>query len=155
MWILVVEDEASMRDVVCQGLTEANHTVTAARDGAEALAALESGSYDAVLLDMLLPAVSGLDVLRRLRSGANHVPVLILTALDSPADVVAGLDAGADDYLVKPFAFDVLLARLRAISRRAVVPPIPQLKVADPGLQPSSRSVERCGSPVLFTVPAF
>jgi DNA-binding response OmpR family regulator len=155
MWILIVEDEPSMRRIVSQGLKEANHTVTAARDGAEALAALAHTSFDAVLLDMLLPGIGGLDVLRRLRQQRNHVPVLVLTALDSSADVVAGLDAGADDYLVKPFAFDVLLARLRAISRRAASPPVTQLQVADLVLTPATRTVTRGGTPIALTATEF
>jgi DNA-binding response OmpR family regulator len=155
MWILVVEDEPSMRRIVAQGLKEANHTVTVARDGAEALAALESTTYDAVLLDMLLPGVGGLDVLRRLRQRRNHVPVLVLTALDGAADVVAGLDAGADDYLVKPFAFDVLLARLRAISRRAAAPPVAELTVDDLVLTPATRTVTRGGRPIALTLTEF
>jgi DNA-binding response OmpR family regulator len=155
VWILVVEDESSMRRIVCQGLTEANHTVTAARDGAEALAALDTTAFDAVLLDIMLPGISGLDVLRRVRQRRNHVPVLVLTARDSTADVVAGLDAGADDYLVKPFAFDVLLARLRAISRRAVVPPVAHLTVADLVVTPATRAVERGGRPIVLTATEF
>ena len=155
MWILVVEDEPSMRRIVAQGLKEANHTVTVARDGVEALAALESTTYDAVLLDMLLPGVAGLDVLRRLRQRRNHVPVLVLTALDGAADVVAGLDAGADDYLVKPFAFDVLLARLRAISRRAAAPPVAELTVDDLVLTPATRTVTRDGQPMSLTSTEF
>ena len=151
----MVEDESSMRRIVCQGLTEANHTVTAARDGAEALAALDTTAFDAVLLDLMLPGVSGLDVLRRMRQRRNHVPVLILTARDSTADVVAGLDAGADDYLVKPFAFDVLLARLRAISRRAVAPPVAHLTVADLVVTPATRAVERGGRPIVLTATEF
>ncbi len=155
MWILVVEDEPSMRRIVVQGLKEANHTVTAARDGAEALAALASTPYDAVLLDMLLPGMGGLDVLRHLRRHRNYVPVLVLTALDSAADIVAGLDAGADDYLVKPFAFDVLLARLRAISRRAVSPPVAQLTVDDLVLTPAARTVTRGGRLLSLTSTEF
>ena len=155
MWILVVEDEPSMRRIVVQGLKEANHTVTAARDGAEALAALESTTFDAVLLDMLLPGVGGLDILRRLRQQRNHVPVLVLTALDSATDIVAGLDAGADDYLVKPFAFDVLLARLRAISRRAAAPPVAELTVDDLVLTPATRTVTRDGQPISLTSTEF
>jgi DNA-binding response OmpR family regulator len=155
MWILVVEDEPLMRRAVQQGLEEANHIVTVASDGIEALEALESTSFDGVLLDMMLPQIGGLEVLRRLRSRNNAVPVLALTALNSPADVVAGLDAGADDYLVKPFAFNVLLARLRAISRRAATPPLAQLKVDDLILTPATRFVERRGIPIPLTATEF
>jgi len=155
MWILVAEDEPAMRDIVRQGLEEANHTVTVARDGDEALSALTSTTFDAVLLDMMLPAMSGLDVLRQLRARGNHVPVLIVTALDGSVDMVSGLDAGADDYLVKPFAFEVLLARLRAISRRAINPPVAVLRIDDLTLAPAGRTVERGGIPVALTATEF
>ena len=115
MWILVAEDEASMGDLLTQGLQEQNHTVTLARDGEEALAALAASSFDAVVLDVMMPRVSGIEIARRLRAGKNHTPILMLTARDAPADIVTGLDAGADDYLVKPFSLSVLLARLRAM----------------------------------------
>jgi DNA-binding response OmpR family regulator len=155
VWILVVEDEPAMRDIVRQGLAEANHTVTLARDGAEALAALESTTFDVVLLDVMLPVVTGIDVLREMRARGSRIPVLLLTARDGSADVVAGLDAGADDYLVKPFAFDVLLARLRAISRRATSPPIAVLKIDDLTLEPATRTVARMGVPIAVTATEY
>ncbi|MEO8481985.1 MAG: response regulator transcription factor [Acidobacteriota bacterium] len=155
MWVLVVEDEASMRAVVCQGLREAHHTVTEARDGGEALAALATAAYDAVLLDLMLPVASGLHVLREVRAANNHVPVVVVTARDGSDDVVSALDAGADDYLVKPFAFDVLLARLRAISRRASSPPIAELRVADLVLAPSARAVRRGATILSLTATEY
>src|SRR5205823_2753198 len=119
VWILVVEDEISMGELLRQGLEEANHTVTLARDGLEGLHAARTSSFDAIILDIMLPAMDGIEVARQLRASRIEIPILMLTARDAAADIVRGLDAGADDYLTKPFSFKVLLARLRAISRRA------------------------------------
>lgn len=119
MRILVVEDDPTARAAVIRGLEAAGFKVDAAADGEEALLYLDSGHYDAVVLDRRLPGVSGDEVLARLRRRGQKVPVLMLTALDRVSDRVGGLEAGADDYLVKPFAFDELVARLRALIRRA------------------------------------
>src|SRR5690349_16132116 len=102
MWILVVEDERAMADLLRQGLEEDNHSVTLARDGIEGLAAAEMSSYDAIVLDVMMPRMDGLELTRRLRAGGIQTPILMLTARDAPMDVVNGLDAGADDYLSKP-----------------------------------------------------
>jgi DNA-binding response OmpR family regulator len=120
VYILVVEDERRLAQVVRRVLEEEGHTVDVAYDGEEGLAMAMEGSHDVVVLDILLPGIDGIEVCRRLR--ANHVdaPVLLLTALDAVDDRVKGLDAGADDYLPKPFAFQELLARLRALGRRRV-----------------------------------
>jgi two-component system copper resistance phosphate regulon response regulator CusR len=155
MWILVVEDELPMARMLRQGLEEQNHTVTVAADGAEAIEAATATTFDAIVLDVMLPALSGLVVTRRLRQAGSHVPILMLTARDSPDDVVKGLDAGADDYLVKPFALNVLLARLRALSRRAANPSIPVLQVDDLILDPTSREVSRGGTQVSLTATEF
>ena len=143
MWILVVEDEPAMRDVLRQGLEEENHTVTVAANGMEGIHAAETLNLDAILLDVMMPGMSGIDLVRRLRAGGRQTPVLMLTARDAAHDVVRGLDAGADDYLTKPFSFDVLLARLRAMSRRSAQPPKTKLQVADLVLDPASRQVRR------------
>lgn len=143
VWILVVEDEPAMRDVLRQGLEEENHTVTVAADGMEGIHAAETLNLDAILLDVMMPGMSGIDLVRRLRAGGRQTPVLMLTARDAAQDVVRGLDAGADDYLTKPFSFDVLLARLRAMSRRSAQPPKTKLQVADLVLDPASRQVRR------------
>ena len=119
MRILVVEDEPATRSAVCRGLAAAGFAVDEARDGTEAELFLEQRHYDAVVLDRRLPDVSGDAVLARLRRRGVMVPVLMLTALDRVSDRVTGLEAGADDYLVKPFAFEELLARLRALIRRS------------------------------------
>jgi DNA-binding response OmpR family regulator len=118
MKILVVEDEPVLADALRRGFTEERYVVDVAHDGEEALWAAKGGGYDLVILDLLLPRLPGLEVCRRLRSSGNRVPVLMLTALDATDDVVAGLDAGANDYMTKPFAFRELAARVRAALRR-------------------------------------
>ena len=155
MWILVAEDEAVMAGLLRQGLEEDNHRVTVARDGLEALSAMEHNDFDAAVLDFMMPSISGVDVVRRLRSQGSQTPILLLTARDAAEDIARGLDAGADDYLVKPFSFKVLLARLRAISRRAVQPAVAQLRVADLTLDPASRRITRSGQNVTLTATEF
>jgi len=155
MWILLAEDEPLMGQFVVQGLEEENHTVTLARDGLEALAALETCTFDAVVLDVMMPGLSGIGVAQRVRKSGSQVPILMLTARDAPADIVEGLDAGADDYLVKPFALNVLLARLRAISRRATQPSVLVLQVSDLTLDPASHIVCRAGREIGVTATEF
>jgi DNA-binding response OmpR family regulator len=155
MWILVVEDEPAMREVLRQGLEEQNHTVTLARDGEEAVSAAETSAFDVILLDIMMPRTDGIEVTRRLRAGKNHVPILMLTARDANMDVVRGLDAGADDYLVKPFAFDVLLARLRAVSRRRDKEPVRLLEIDDLALDPAAHRVTRAGGEITLTATEF
>src|SRR5579884_1163249 len=155
MWILLVEDDPFLGPVVAQGLREENHTVTLVRDGLEALAALETARLDAVVLDVMLPGLNGIDLARRVRKSGNQVPILMLTARDAPGDIVKGLDAGADDYLVKPFALRVLLARLRALSRRASRPAIAVLQVGDLTLDPGSHVVARAGREIDLTATEF
>ena len=118
MRILVVDDEPAVRDSLRRALALEGYEVELAADGGEALRLLATSSPDAIVLDLLMPGVDGLEVCRRLRAGGDQVPILILTARDSVGDRVTGLDAGADDYLVKPFALEELLARLRALLRR-------------------------------------
>ena len=120
MYILVVEDERRLAQVVRRVLEEEGHTVDVAYDGEEGLAVATDGSHDVIVLDILLPAMDGFAVCRSLRRDRVDTPILLLTALDSVDDRVRGLDAGADDYLPKPFAFQELLARLRALGRRKV-----------------------------------
>lgn len=155
MWILVAEDEASMGALLVQGLEEQNHTVTLARDGEEALAALASAAFDAIVLDVMMPRVNGFEVARKVRLQKNHTPILILTARDADADIIKGLDAGADDYLVKPFSLSVLLARLRAISRRSVQAPVKELQAGDLSLDPAAREVRKNGNKVPLTPTEF
>jgi DNA-binding response OmpR family regulator len=118
MRILLVEDDSRVASFIRRGLREERYAVDVAKDGEEALYLAQTGEYDAIVLDLLLPKRNGLEVLRTLRSERSTVPILILTAKDDLQDKVTGLDAGADDYLSKPFRFDELLARLRALLRR-------------------------------------
>jgi DNA-binding response OmpR family regulator len=155
VWILVVEDEAAMREALRQGLEEENHTVTVACDGVEGIHAAETLDLDAIVLDVMMPGMSGIDLVRRLRAGGRQTPVLMLTARDAATDVVRGLDAGADDYLTKPFSFAVLLARLRAIARRSVQPPKAKLQAADLMLDPASHEVLRAGVPLALTATEY
>src|SRR6059036_2354332 len=119
MQILVVDDEPAVRDSLDRALRLEGYKVEVAADGGEALDALGAQTVDAVVLDLMMPRVDGLQVCRRMRSTGDRTPVLMLTARDTVSDRVAGLDAGADDYVVKPFALDELLARLRALLRRS------------------------------------
>ena len=124
MRILLVEDERSAARMIAKGLRENGHAVDVAVDGASGVRACSGATYDVVVLDLLLPLKSGLDVCRDLRASGNAVPILMLTARDAVDDRVAGLDAGADDYLTKPFHFDELRARIRAVTRRRALSPL-------------------------------
>jgi DNA-binding response OmpR family regulator len=138
-----------------QGLEEQNHTVSVAIDGREALGLATERCFDAIVLDIMLPALDGYAVTRRLRATGSHTPIIMLTARDSSEDIVAGLEAGADDYLVKPFAFSVLIARIRAISRRGNNPSTPVLQIDDLTLDPSLREVTRGGRQIHLTATEF
>jgi len=118
MRVLVVEDEARMAALIKQGLEEDAYAVDVVSDGSEALDWVQSVTYDRVLLDIMLPGIDGIEVCRLLRAKGHTMPILMLTARDTTADKVQGLDSGADDYLVKPFAIEELTARLRALTRR-------------------------------------
>jgi two-component system OmpR family response regulator len=142
--VLLVEDEAKLARLVARGLTERGDLVTVAGTGAEALAAAsEEEGYDVILLDVRLPDMEGFEVCRRLRRSRVWTPVLMLTARNAVADRITGLDSGADDYLGKPFAFDELLARMRALARRGPVPRPTVLEVGDLKMDPASRQVWR------------
>jgi len=145
MRILIAEDDSRVASFIRRGLREENYAVDAAVDGEEALFLAQTNEYDLIILDLLLPKRSGLDVLRTLRSDRAGVPVLILTAKDELQDKVAGLNAGADDYLTKPFGFEELLARVRALLRRRhdFVPTI--LRAVDLELDPSRHRASRGG----------
>jgi len=143
MRILVVEDQLKMASLLRRGLTEEGHAVDVAGTGDEALWMAQAAEYDAVVLDLMLPGLDGVEVCRRLRASGFWAPVLMLTARDAVEDRVAGLDAGADDYLPKPFSFAELLARLRALARRAAAERPPVLQVGDLRLDPATRQVWR------------
>src|SRR5882724_4956495 len=143
--ILVVDDDAPIRRMLDRTLSAEGYAVATAADGGEALAAVERSAPDLVVLDVGMPGVDGLSVSRRLRAKGLAVPVLLLTARDSVPDRVAGLDAGADDYLVKPFATEELLARVRALLRRGKSPE-ELLAFSDLTLDPSTRAAQRGGS---------
>lgn len=143
MHVLVVEDYPPLARAVAQGLREAGFAVDATGDGEEGLWLATSGDYDVIVLDLMLPKVDGLAVLKRLRAQGRPAHVLILTAKDTVADRVRGLDAGADDYLVKPFAFEELLARVRALARRAYCIKTPRLKVEDLRIETPTQRVWR------------
>lgn len=151
MRILVAEDEAKMATLLEQGLTEENHTVCVAHNGPDAIEFARMYEFDAIVLDVMLPRIDGFEVARRLRGAHCEVPILMLTARDAVPDITRGLDAGADDYLTKPFAFAVLLARLRAITRRATAPAPILLTVSDLELNPATQRVTRAGHEVTLT----
>ncbi|MBL8394324.1 MAG: response regulator transcription factor [Candidatus Accumulibacter sp.] len=155
MRILLVEDDDLLGDGIRAGLKLANHAVDWVRDGDAARLALLDHSYQACVLDLGLPKRSGLAVLRELRQRESHLPVLILTARDSSADKIAGLDAGADDYLTKPFDLAELQARLRALMRRASGAATPRLEHAGVVLDPASKRVTRDGQPVALSAREY
>jgi two-component system, OmpR family, response regulator len=149
--ILVVEDDASLADILRRGLAESGHVVDVEHDGSAGERAARAGSYDALLLDVMLPRKNGLAVARALRDAGITTPILMLTARDTVADTVAGLDAGADDYLRKPFVFDELEARLRSITRRDPVPAREELRVADLVMDLRTRTVARGTRPIALS----
>lgn len=143
MNLLIVEDEVRMADLLRKGLTEEGHVATCASDGVEGLALAKAYEFDVIILDIMMPKLSGYDLAKRLRAEKIRTPILMLTARDSVPDIVRGLDLGADDYMTKPFSFDELIARLRAVKRRALAADETHLQVGDLTLDPSSREVLR------------
>jgi len=119
MKLLIVEDEPNLLSVIRKGLSEKNHDVSAALDGTTALEMIAETSFDVIVLDVMLPDINGIEICRRLRTAGNFVPILMLTALNSSENIVAGLNTGADDYMAKPFRFTELEARINALARRA------------------------------------
>jgi DNA-binding response OmpR family regulator len=155
MQILVVEDEPRMAELLRRGLAEEGHHVILSRDGQEGFEIACSAAFDVIVLDVMLPRMDGIAITRKLRELRNQTPVLLLTARDSATDIVLGLDCGADDYLTKPFSFDVLLARLRSVSRRGVIPRPAILELADLRLDPASRRVTRGAGDLALTPREF
>ncbi len=155
MKLLVVEDERRMLDLLRRGLSEEGHLVSCAADGSEGLQMVREHNFDVVILDAMMPRLSGFDLARQMRGENNCTPILMLTARDSVPDVVHGLDLGADDYMTKPFSFDELLLRLRAVHRAAVAPRTAELRVGDLAMDISTREVSRGGLPVSLTRTEF
>ena len=141
MRILIAEDDEGLRSVLERGLHESGYTVDATSDGQQALRYLETYEYEVAILDWRMPKLSGIEVIHRLRQRGSALPVLMLTAKDAPGDRVAGLDGGADDYLIKPFDFSELLARVRALQRRGPAMQSILIKVADVELDTVTREV--------------
>ncbi|AFE11919.1 transcriptional regulator [Mycobacterium tuberculosis RGTB423] len=153
--ILVVEDEPKMTALLARALTEEGHTVDTVADGRHAVAAVDGGDYDAVVLDVMLPGIDGFEVCARLRRQRVWTPVLMLTARGAVTDRIAGLDGGADDYLTKPFNLDELFARLRALSRRGPIPRPPTLEAGDLRLDPSEHRVWRADTEIRLSHKEF
>lgn len=155
MRILVVEDDRHIGSALQRALRADQHAVDWVLDGRSAESALQQGEYDLALLDLGLPQKDGIEVLKAVRARRNRVPVLVLTARDTPADVVRGLDSGADDYLVKPFDLDVLLARIRALARRTAGRAEPLIAHLGVALNPVTREVTLEGTPVVLGPKEF
>jgi two-component system OmpR family response regulator len=155
MRLLIAEDDPKLARALDRGLRRAGYGVDVASDGDAALLNARVYDYDAVVLDVMLPSRDGFDVCRTLRDERRWTPVLLLTARDQVADRIRGLDAGADDYLVKPFDFGELLARLRALTRRGPSPRPPTLAVGDLRVDPATHTVTRAGRPVELTAREF
>jgi DNA-binding response OmpR family regulator len=151
MRLLVVEDEPRMLELLRRGLTEDGHTVLCAADGDRARLNLRQQEFDVVVLDVMLPKMSGFELALQMRREKNVTPILMLTARDSVPDIVHGLELGADDYMTKPFSFDELLLRLRAVKRRASASQPPKLQVADLWLDPMTHEVSRAGEAISLT----
>jgi DNA-binding response OmpR family regulator len=153
--LLVVEDQVKLGEALVEGLTRAQYTADLALDGEEGLALAQATPYDVIVLDVMLPKLDGFEVCRRLRGGGVWTPILMLTARDAVQDRIAGLDAGADDYLVKPFAFGELLARVRALLRRESAAKQGVLHVADLTLEPAAQRVQWAGRPLDLTAREY
>jgi DNA-binding response OmpR family regulator len=155
MHLLVVEDETRMAALLKKGLTEEGYSVTIAEDGVLGFELARTSGFDLIVLDVMLPGMDGYTIAKRLRHEDVRTPILMLTARDASPDIVRGLDVGADDYLTKPFSFEVLLARVRALLRRGPAAVGPQLRVGDLMLDPSAHQVWRRDEPLTLTKTEF
>jgi len=151
MRILIIEDEKKVANFIKKGLEEEHYAVDTAYDGEMGLYMAEVNEYDLIVLDLMIPKIDGLEVLKRIRGSKNNVPILVLTARDSVEDIVKGLDYGCDDYLTKPFEFIVFLARIRALLRREKIDKEPLLKIADLSLSLVTHKVTRKGKEIELT----
>jgi DNA-binding response OmpR family regulator len=151
MKLLIVEDEKRMLALLRNGLEEQGHTVMCAGDGIEGLALARNHEFDAIILDVMMPKLDGYGLAKRLRSEKIMSPVLMLTAKDATEDIILGLDLGADDYMTKPFSFQELMARLRAIKRRKFLPQATTVQVGDLTVNSATREVSRKGSRITLT----
>jgi two-component system OmpR family response regulator len=155
MRILVVEDEHRIAQAVKEGLEQESYAVDVAYDGEEGYSSARYDEYDLIILDVMMPGMDGYAVCRRLRDEKVHTPILMLTAKDQDKDVVHGLDTGADDYLAKPFSFEILLARIRALLRRPHDTASTALEVDDLSLDPNSHNVTRGGKPIKLSAKEY
>ena len=155
MHVLVVEDEDTTRNYLCQGLREAGFVVDAAQDGTTGLHLLSTNTYDLLILDVMLPGTNGWTIIKRIRQAGCQIPALFLTARDSTEDLVKGLELGADDYLIKPFIYAELLARVRALLRRGSAPQSDTLRIADLELDILRHKASRAGRPIELTRKEF
>jgi DNA-binding response OmpR family regulator len=155
MHLLLIEDSIRLQSSVGRGLRKAGYAVDVTGDGEEGLWLAQSNRYDVIILDLMLPGIDGLTLLRRLRAKHNATHVLILTAKDTLEDRVAGLQAGADDYLIKPFAFEELLARVQALCRRSYKRKNPKIEIGDLEIDTAARLVRRKGKPIDLTAREF
>lgn len=155
MRILIVEDQKDLNKILCKKLTAEGYSVDNCFDGEEALDFLDMAAYDGVILDIMMPKLDGLSVVKHMREHGDHTPVLFLTARDSIDDKVKGLDLGANDYLVKPFSFEELMARVRAMTRKTATSNSPVYTIADLSLDTSTHAVTRGGVSIKLSAKEF
>jgi DNA-binding response OmpR family regulator len=155
MRILIVEDDRKLARQLKKGVDELGHSATLAFEGRDGLESAQLSEFDVLVLDVMLPGLDGISIVRQLRQKRIGTPILLLTARDTPQDVIAGLDAGADDYRTKPFSFQILLARLRALARRKQVDPHTLLRIADLSLDPATHEVRRSGALISLSRTEF
>ncbi|WP_163399086.1 response regulator transcription factor [Flavobacterium fluviatile] len=157
MKLLIVEDEPNLLSILRKGFAENNNDVSVALDGTTALEMIHNYTFDVVILDVMLPDINGIEICRRLRAAKNFVPILLLTALGTSENIVTGLNAGADDYLVKPFKFGELDARVNALNRRANLETekLDSIIIGDLEINTNAKTVKREGEPIILTAKEF
>ncbi|MBC5840550.1 MAG: response regulator transcription factor [Flavobacteriaceae bacterium] len=157
MKLLIVEDEPNLLAILRKGLSESNHEVSVSLDGKTALEMISNYTFDVVVLDVMLPDINGIEICRRVRDAKNFVPILLLTALGTSENIVTGLNAGADDYLTKPFKFGELEARIQALHRRAIQQheKVEALEIGDLVINSRAKTVEREGVSIVLTAKEF